>query len=167
MYGFSADLMSIKTVKETDTAHIHTRNVVRKFQWWHSLLHVDVEDVVVLLAFVKLFSTRSDGIHDIADLLPIGTRTIPLSRGPVRSCIRHGEASRTWCASTLSPRLIILTSPDFFPMRSLASRTRPTGSSHPTHLAASTLQALADRTFSRPRPAVPGALARRRGHRML
>lgn len=57
----------------------YTVCIVRQFQRRRAFFYIDVEDVVILLALVKLFPPGSDGIDYIADFLPAERGRIPLT----------------------------------------------------------------------------------------
>lgn len=59
-----------------------TRGVVRKLERWHPFRHIDVEDIVVFFALVKLLPTLAYRIDNRTDLLPSASRGCPLDCQP-------------------------------------------------------------------------------------
>jgi hypothetical protein len=50
---------------------ILTGHIKWKFQWRCAFLHIDIKHIIILLAIEKLLPSRADGVHDIANLLPV------------------------------------------------------------------------------------------------
>ena len=107
-------------------------DVIWQFQWRNSILNIDIEDIIILLALIELLPPLSNGIHNIANLLPGRRRAVPLSHEYNRWRLCGQECQLTWWASIEVPFLTILTWPDFFPVRGQVSE--PMRTSLESHL---------------------------------
>ena len=55
-----------------------TRGVIRKFQWWNTILDIYIKHVIPLLALIQLLPPRPNGVYDSSDFGPLVQSGIPL-----------------------------------------------------------------------------------------
>jgi hypothetical protein len=63
--------INIKLMPIARECEIFTGHIEWEFQRRCAFLHIDIKHIVILLAIEKLLPPRADGIHDIANLLPV------------------------------------------------------------------------------------------------